>query len=214
MSCSGSTQDPSRRAPPLLPKRWSVFCQACMHLVSCGCGQAGRQCVLQAIHLFISMQTETSLCLHRNSSKILANRQLAQRSQVRKLQYISEPKRNCHNTAASVAISDLNHTLLQGSANVGKYAFISAMLRTMAYKDPVAAAAQKYKPIQSAVPRTTLGPIQIEAFLGGGNLCLIEFYTSSWKRKPHQVIISRNDVSESQFNLVLNIELQQIIDGD
>ncbi|AQL04429.1 Vacuolar protein sorting-associated protein 9A [Zea mays] len=46
------------------------------------------------------------------------------------------------------------------------------------------------------------------------NLCLIEFYTSSWKRKPHQVIISRNDVSESQFNLVLNIELQQIIDRD
>jgi nitric-oxide synthase len=38
----------------------------------------------------------------------------------------------------------------------------------MAYKDPVAAAAQKYKPIQSAVPGTTLGPIQIEAFLGGG----------------------------------------------
>jgi len=39
---------------------------------------------------------------------------------------------------------------------------------TMAYKDPVAAAAQKYKPIQSAVPGTTLGPIEIEAFLGGG----------------------------------------------
>ncbi|XP_066329078.1 putative nitric oxide synthase isoform X2 [Miscanthus floridulus] len=58
----------------------------------------------------------------------------------------------------------------KGSANVGKSAFISAMLRTMAYKDPVAAAAQKYKPIQSAVPGTTLGPIQIEAFLGGGKL--------------------------------------------
>ncbi|KAK8461255.1 hypothetical protein SEVIR_1G003900v4 [Setaria viridis] len=57
-----------------------------------------------------------------------------------------------------------------GSANVGKSAFISALLRTMAYKDPVAAAAQKYKPIQSAVPGTTLGPIQIEAFLGGGKL--------------------------------------------
>lgn len=57
-----------------------------------------------------------------------------------------------------------------GSANVGKSAFISAMLRTMAYKDPVAAAAQKYKPIQSAVPGTTLGPIQIEAFLSGGKL--------------------------------------------
>ena len=35
-------------------------------------------------------------------------------------------------------------------------------------KDLVAAAAQKYKPIQSAVPGTTLGPIQINAFLGGG----------------------------------------------
>ncbi|KAJ1277448.1 hypothetical protein BS78_04G004700 [Paspalum vaginatum] len=57
-----------------------------------------------------------------------------------------------------------------GSANVGKSAFISALLRTMAYKDPMAAAAQKYKPIQSAVPGTTLGPIQIEAFLGGGKL--------------------------------------------
>lgn len=38
----------------------------------------------------------------------------------------------------------------------------------LSYKDPVAAAARKYKPIQSAVPGTTLGPIQIEAFLGGG----------------------------------------------
>jgi nitric-oxide synthase len=38
----------------------------------------------------------------------------------------------------------------------------------MAQKDPAAAAAQKYKPIQSAVPGTTLGPIQINAFLGGG----------------------------------------------
>jgi nitric-oxide synthase, plant len=38
----------------------------------------------------------------------------------------------------------------------------------MAYKELVAAAAQKYKPIQSDVPRTTLGPIQIEAYLGKG----------------------------------------------
>jgi hypothetical protein len=44
----------------------------------------------------------------------------------------------------------------------------TTVVETMAYKDPVAAAAQKYKPIQSAVPGTTLGPIQIEAFLGGG----------------------------------------------
>ena len=33
----------------------------------------------------------------------------------------------------------------------------------LSYKDPVAAAARKYKPIQSAVPGTTLGPIQIDA---------------------------------------------------
>lgn len=42
----------------------------------------------------------------------------------------------------------------------------------MALRDPAAAAAQKYKPIQSAVPGTTLGPIQIDAFLGGG-VCII-----------------------------------------
>ncbi|KAF7824846.1 putative nitric oxide synthase [Senna tora] len=57
-----------------------------------------------------------------------------------------------------------------GSANVGKSAFINALLKTMALKDPVAAAAQKYKPIQSAVPGTTLGPIEINAFLGDGKL--------------------------------------------
>ncbi|KAL2555970.1 NO-associated protein 1 [Forsythia ovata] len=57
-----------------------------------------------------------------------------------------------------------------GSANVGKSAFINAVLKMMSYKDPVAAAARKYKPIQSAVPGTTLGPIQIDAFLGGGKL--------------------------------------------
>ncbi|KAJ6848942.1 putative nitric oxide synthase isoform X1 [Iris pallida] len=57
-----------------------------------------------------------------------------------------------------------------GSANVGKSAFINASLKMMARNDPVAAAAQKYKPMQSAVPGTTLGPIQIEAFQGGGRL--------------------------------------------
>ncbi|XP_075513230.1 LOW QUALITY PROTEIN: putative nitric oxide synthase [Primulina tabacum] len=57
-----------------------------------------------------------------------------------------------------------------GSANVGKSAFINALLKIMSYKDPVAAAARRYQPIQSAVPGTTLGPIQIDAFLGGGKL--------------------------------------------
>lgn len=42
------------------------------------------------------------------------------------------------------------------------------MSEIMAEKDPVAAAAQKYKPIQSAVPGTTLGPIKINAFPGEG----------------------------------------------
>ncbi|KAL5810884.1 hypothetical protein ACOSQ4_027452 [Xanthoceras sorbifolium] len=57
-----------------------------------------------------------------------------------------------------------------GSANVGKSAFINALLKTMGERDPVAAMAHKYKPIQSAVPGTTLGPIQIDAFLSGGKL--------------------------------------------
>ncbi|GJN06292.1 hypothetical protein PR202_ga24007 [Eleusine coracana subsp. coracana] len=43
--------------------------------------------------------------------------------------------------------------------------------------------------------------------------CLIDFYTSSGKRKPEQIIIFRDGVSESQFNQVLNIELDQIIEG-
>jgi len=45
----------------------------------------------------------------------------------------------------------------------------------MSYNDPVAAAAQRYKPVQSAVPGTTLGPIQINAFLGGG-VCFTDLY--------------------------------------
>ncbi|GJZ42242.1 NO-associated protein 1, chloroplastic/mitochondrial [Tanacetum coccineum] len=57
-----------------------------------------------------------------------------------------------------------------GAANVGKSAFINAALKMLSYKDPVAAMARKYKPIQSAVPGTTVGPIQINAFLGGGKV--------------------------------------------
>lgn len=40
----------------------------------------------------------------------------------------------------------------------------------MAQRDPVAAAAQRFRPIQSAMPGTTLGPIQIDAFTSGGVL--------------------------------------------
>ncbi|KNA17820.1 hypothetical protein SOVF_076400 [Spinacia oleracea] len=59
---------------------------------------------------------------------------------------------------------------IMGTANVGKSAFINSLLMMMGEKDPVAAAAQKYKPIQSAVPGTTLGPIPIDAFFSGGKL--------------------------------------------
>ncbi|KAJ7532244.1 hypothetical protein O6H91_14G079500 [Diphasiastrum complanatum] len=56
-----------------------------------------------------------------------------------------------------------------GSANVGKSTFINALLK-MARRDYIAAAAQKYKPIQSAMPGTTIGIIPINAFSGGGSL--------------------------------------------
>ncbi|XP_059653733.1 protein argonaute 4A-like isoform X2 [Cornus florida] len=42
---------------------------------------------------------------------------------------------------------------------------------------------------------------------------LMDFYTSSGKRKPDQIIVFRDGVSESQFNQVLNIELDQIIEA-
>ncbi|KAJ4842473.1 Protein argonaute-4 [Turnera subulata] len=42
---------------------------------------------------------------------------------------------------------------------------------------------------------------------------LVDFYVSSGKRKPEQIIIFRDGVSESQFNQVLNIELDQIIEA-
>ncbi|KAG8045202.1 hypothetical protein GUJ93_ZPchr0008g12823 [Zizania palustris] len=42
---------------------------------------------------------------------------------------------------------------------------------------------------------------------------LVDFFTSSGKRKPDQIIIFRDGVSESQFTQVLNIELDQIIEA-
>lgn len=42
---------------------------------------------------------------------------------------------------------------------------------------------------------------------------LLDFYVSSGKRKPDQIIIFRDGVSESQFMQVLNIELDQIIEA-
>ncbi|CAH9073345.1 unnamed protein product [Cuscuta epithymum] len=42
---------------------------------------------------------------------------------------------------------------------------------------------------------------------------LVDFYSSTQQRKPDQIIIFRDGVSESQFNQVLNIELEQIIEA-
>ncbi|XP_057981140.1 protein argonaute 4B-like, partial [Malania oleifera] len=42
---------------------------------------------------------------------------------------------------------------------------------------------------------------------------LVDFYLSSGQRKPEQIIIFRDGVSESQFNQVLNVELDQIIEA-
>ncbi|CAH2059701.1 unnamed protein product [Thlaspi arvense] len=43
------------------------------------------------------------------------------------------------------------------------------------------------------------------------NELFVEFFKTSNKRKPKQIIIFRDGVSESQFNQVLNIEVDQII---
>ncbi|ESW18198.1 hypothetical protein PHAVU_006G021200 [Phaseolus vulgaris] len=42
---------------------------------------------------------------------------------------------------------------------------------------------------------------------------LLDFYSTSGRRKPENIIIFRDGVSESQFNQVLNIELDRIIEA-
>ena len=57
---------------------------------------------------------------------------------------------------------------VMGAANVGKSAFIAALLDEMAARDVMAAAARRRRPIASAMPGTTLGPICLKPFSGGG----------------------------------------------
>ncbi len=62
-----------------------------------------------------------------------------------------------------------------GAANVGKSAFVRAMLREMgsfdsASFDPAASATGRYLPVESAMPGTTLGLIPLQAFETGGTL--------------------------------------------
>lgn len=62
-----------------------------------------------------------------------------------------------------------------GAANVGKSAFVRAMLREMSRLegmnyDPAAQGNGRYLPVESAMPGTTLGIIPLRAFKSGGCL--------------------------------------------
>ncbi len=62
-----------------------------------------------------------------------------------------------------------------GAANVGKSAFVRAMLREMsgfesANFDAAARGSAKRAPVESAMPGTTLGLIPLQAFESGGTL--------------------------------------------
>jgi nitric-oxide synthase len=57
-----------------------------------------------------------------------------------------------------------------GAANVGKSLFVQALLQEMAKRDPAAVGAQRYKPLASATPGTTLGMIELDVFSGGSKL--------------------------------------------
>ncbi|XP_010653696.1 protein argonaute 4A [Vitis vinifera] len=56
-------------------------------------------------------------------------------------------------------------------------------------------------------------PVSDDKDLGIVRELLLDFYVSSGQTKPTQIIIFRDGVSESQFNQVLNIELDQIIEA-
>eukprot|EP01018_Ginkgo_biloba_P025627 Gb_32101 [translate_table: standard] len=102
---------------------------------------------------------------------------LVEATMQKKLNVLSVHLTSCKSLVGMVGVvSDIQQqrkgrdVYILGSANVGKSTFISALLKTMALKDPVAEVARRYRPIQSAVPGTTLGTIQIDAFHGGGKL--------------------------------------------
>ncbi|BBM98022.1 nitric-oxide synthase, plant [Marchantia polymorpha subsp. ruderalis] len=83
----------------------------------------------------------------------------------------SKAKTGISRVAADITRQRLGRDVyVLGSANVGKSAFVTALLQDMSKRDPVAAAALRHKPIQSAMPGTTLGAIEFEAFSGGGKL--------------------------------------------
>lgn len=85
------------------------------------------------------------------------------------------------NTGISAAVSKIcrerkgRDVYVVGAANVGKSAFVRAMLKEMSKfeggnYDAAAMAHSKYLPVESAMPGTTLGLIPLQAFETGGVL--------------------------------------------
>ncbi|XP_004298218.1 PREDICTED: protein argonaute 4A-like [Fragaria vesca subsp. vesca] len=70
--------------------------------------------------------------------------------------------------------------------------------------------------VRTQSPKTEIianlfNPVSDKVDKGIVNELLLDFYNTSNHRKPEQIIIFRDGVSESEFNQVLNLELDQII---
>ncbi|KAH6814845.1 Argonaute family protein [Perilla frutescens var. frutescens] len=74
-------------------------------------------------------------------------------------------------------------------------------------------AAVRSQPAKSEMIDGLFKPVSATEDQGIFRELLQDFYRSSGHRKPNQIIIFRDGVSESQFNQVLNVELEQIIEA-
>ncbi|KAJ4842691.1 Protein argonaute 4B [Turnera subulata] len=83
-----------------------------------------------------------------------------------------------------------------------KWPLISSYRASVRTQSPkVEMIANLFKPVPDSIRKDDDGMMR-EA--------LVEFYLSAGHRKPEQIIVFRDGVSESQFNQVLNIELEQM----
>ncbi|KAH6767821.1 Argonaute family protein, partial [Perilla frutescens var. hirtella] len=74
-------------------------------------------------------------------------------------------------------------------------------------------AALRSQPAKSEMIDGLFKPVSATEDQGIFRELLEDFYRSSKHKKPDQIIIFRDGVSESQFNQVLNVELEQIIEA-
>ncbi|KAH6831334.1 Argonaute family protein [Perilla frutescens var. hirtella] len=74
-------------------------------------------------------------------------------------------------------------------------------------------AAVRSQPAKSEMIDGLFKPVSATEDQGIFRELLEDFYRSSKHKKPDQIIIFRDGVSESQFNQVLNVELEQIIEA-